>query len=80
MWESINSFYTNPKKLRPILLVENIPTPEAICRYNILVFLVQHNKYRDKIIKSKEKNQNNVVKVSIILYKDKKIYLCKIFF
>ena len=32
MWESINPFYTNPKKLRPILLVENIPTPEAICR------------------------------------------------
>jgi hypothetical protein len=32
----------------------------------MLVFLVQHNKYIDKTIKSIEKNQNNIVKVSII--------------
>ena len=27
-----NADYTKPKKLRPILLVANIPQPEAICK------------------------------------------------
>jgi hypothetical protein len=31
-----------------------------------LVFLVQHNKYPDKVIKNNEKIQNNKVNVSII--------------
>jgi len=56
------NIYSNPKNSRPILLVANIPHPEAICKYNKYVVLVENTMYTDKPINSTEKNQNNIVK------------------
>ena len=61
-------YHASPKNLRPILLVINIATPDAICAYNTEVLFVQDNKYKDKPTKTKKLSQNNFVKLSIIYY------------
>jgi len=55
-------FYSNPKNLRPILLVANIPNPAKIRgnRWGLLIKDIESTK------KEIELNQNKIVYVSIV--------------